>query len=191
MNCICWANMAAAVFCWIRLFRPLISSWVFRWAGGWRYLQFSRVQRPWGGIRSWRRRDGGGRWERETVINSLVWNTKSLINTMNWKKQPSSDNKPGDKQVVGPPQDMTHVGIWHQNIKCLKEAYIFILWECVSRKLWVLCIEGEAGSSQPWAQTLLWKMITNFWLASLCNSGRSWSCLHSGHTSRFYIENLH
>lgn len=48
INCICWANMAAAVFCWIRLFRPLISSWVFRCAGGWRYLQFSRVQRPWG-----------------------------------------------------------------------------------------------------------------------------------------------
>lgn len=49
MNCICCASMAAAVFCWIRLFRPLISSWVLRWAGGWRYLQFSRVQRPWWG----------------------------------------------------------------------------------------------------------------------------------------------
>lgn len=48
MNCICWANMAAAAFCWIRLFLPLISSWVFRCGGGWRYLQFSRVQRPWG-----------------------------------------------------------------------------------------------------------------------------------------------
>lgn len=46
MNCICWANMAAAAFCWIRLFLPLISSWVFRCGGGCRYLQFSRVQRP-------------------------------------------------------------------------------------------------------------------------------------------------
>lgn len=48
MNCICCANMAAAVFCWIRLLRPLISSCVFKCGGGWRYLQFSRVHRPWG-----------------------------------------------------------------------------------------------------------------------------------------------
>lgn len=46
INCICWASMAAAVFCWIRLFLPFISSWVFRWGGGCRYLQLSRVQRP-------------------------------------------------------------------------------------------------------------------------------------------------
>ena len=46
MNCICWANMAAAVFCWIRLLRPLISSCVFKCDGGWRYLQFSLKQRP-------------------------------------------------------------------------------------------------------------------------------------------------
>lgn len=46
MNCICWASMAAAVFCWIRLFLPFISSWVLRWGGGCRYLQLSRVQRP-------------------------------------------------------------------------------------------------------------------------------------------------
>lgn len=52
MNCICWANMAAAAFCWIRLFLPLISSWVFRCGGGWRYLQLSRVQRPYGGERT-------------------------------------------------------------------------------------------------------------------------------------------
>lgn len=46
MNCICCASMAAAVFCCIRLFRPLISSWVFKCGGGCRYLQFSLVHRP-------------------------------------------------------------------------------------------------------------------------------------------------
>lgn len=45
-SCICWASMAM-FFCWIRLFLPLISSWVFRWGGGCRYLQFSLEQRPW------------------------------------------------------------------------------------------------------------------------------------------------
>lgn len=45
-SCICWENMAAAVFCWIRLLRPLISSWVFKCGGGWRYLQFSLAHRP-------------------------------------------------------------------------------------------------------------------------------------------------
>lgn len=51
MNCICWASMAAAVFCWIRLFLPFISSWVLRWGGGCRYLQLSRVQRPLEGLK--------------------------------------------------------------------------------------------------------------------------------------------
>lgn len=46
INCICWASIAAAVFCWIKLFLPLISSWVFKCVGGWRYLQFSLEQRP-------------------------------------------------------------------------------------------------------------------------------------------------
>lgn len=45
-SCICWASIAI-FFCWIRLFLPLISSWVFRWGGGCRYLQFSLEQRPW------------------------------------------------------------------------------------------------------------------------------------------------
>lgn len=44
-SCICWASMAM-FFCWMRLFLPLISSWVFRWGGGCRYLQFSLEQRP-------------------------------------------------------------------------------------------------------------------------------------------------
>lgn len=68
MNCICWANMAAAAFCWIRLFLPLISSWVFRWGGGCRYLQFSRVQRPW----RVERRDDRWVWERthRVTLNS-------------------------------------------------------------------------------------------------------------------------
>lgn len=70
MNCICWANMAAAVFCWIRLFRPLISSWVFRWAGGWRYLQFSLVQRPWAGKIKSMGEDGREETKR---ITSLIW----------------------------------------------------------------------------------------------------------------------
>lgn len=70
MNCICWANMAAAVFCWIRLFRPLISSWVFRWAGGWRYLQFSRVQRPWAKRIKSMGEDGK---EETNRITSLTW----------------------------------------------------------------------------------------------------------------------
>ncbi len=47
MNCICCASIAAAVFCWMRLLRPLISSCVFRCAGGWRYLQFSRTPTLW------------------------------------------------------------------------------------------------------------------------------------------------
>ncbi len=49
-SCICWASMAM-FFCWMRLFLPLISSWVFRWGGGCRYLQFSLEQRPWWGER--------------------------------------------------------------------------------------------------------------------------------------------
>lgn len=50
-SCICWASIAI-FFCWMRLFLPLISSWVFRWGGGWRYLQFSLEQRPcWDGRR--------------------------------------------------------------------------------------------------------------------------------------------
>lgn len=46
-SCICWASMAM-FFCWIRLFRPFISNCVFKCGGGWRYLQFSREQRPLG-----------------------------------------------------------------------------------------------------------------------------------------------
>lgn len=60
-SCICWASMAM-FFCWMRLFLPLISSWVFRWGGGCRYLQFSLEQRPWldkrGVVGRWRQ---GGR----------------------------------------------------------------------------------------------------------------------------------
>lgn len=44
-SCICWASIAM-FFCCIRLFLPFISSWVFKWGGGWRYLQFSLEQRP-------------------------------------------------------------------------------------------------------------------------------------------------
>lgn len=50
-SCICWASIAM-FFCWMRLFLPLISSCVFRWGGGCRYLQFSLEQRPWRGGRT-------------------------------------------------------------------------------------------------------------------------------------------
>lgn len=63
-SCICWASMAM-FFCWMRLFLPLISSWVFRWGGGCRYLQFSLEQRPWwgerGGGEGGNRKEGGMR----------------------------------------------------------------------------------------------------------------------------------